>query len=92
MYEIHNGLNDDPSIKLLSMGQCPMFVFGWVHPSSTSGFSFALTVCEMRALFFVSSQYVYTFDCLPVAIHSISFTSSITFFSGLTPAASRAKV
>ena len=33
-------------------------------------FSIALTVVELRAIVFVSSQYVY-FDCLPVMIHWI---------------------
>ena len=87
MYEIHIGsgfrLNDTPSIRLSSVGQCLMFVFG-----STSGFSFALTVCELIALFFVSSQYVYTFDCLPVD----KSQRELNIFSGLTTAASRAKI
>ena len=36
--------------------------------------------CELRALFFVSSRYVYKFDYLPVMIHSINLHTSLTFY------------
>ena len=61
MYEIHGGLdiihNDNLGRKLLLVGHCLVFVFGWAHCSSIEGgFILALTICEFRAFFFVSSQ------------------------------------
>ena len=44
----------------------------WLDPPWLNwGFTLALTLCELRALFFISSQYVYKLDCLPVMIHWI---------------------
>ena len=75
MHEIHGGpcfrLNDDPGIKLSSVGQCLVIVFGWSHNGVTGCFFLILTVCELRAIFFVSSRYVYKFDCVPVMMHWI---------------------
>ena len=43
-----------------------MFVFGWAHIGSTVVFlSLTLTICELRALFYVSSQCVDKVDCFP---------------------------
>ena len=59
------------------------------------GFSLTLTVCELRAIFLVSSQYVYNFDCFPAMIHTISKKASTrpnTFFSELTTAEYMAKM
>ena len=66
------------SIKLSSVGLL-IVVFGWALAAQL-GFSLALTVCELRALFFVSSQYVYKFDCVPVSIHRRSLGESVAFF------------
>ena len=85
MHEIHGGsdfrLHDDYGITLLSMGQRLMFVFSWAHCGSTSSaqlvfFSLALPVIELRAIFFVSWQYVYIFECFPVVLHWISKEAS----------------
>ena len=35
------------------------------------GFSLALTVCELRAIFLFHRHYVYKFECVPVIIHWI---------------------
>ena len=40
-------------------------------------FSLALTVCELRALFYVSPQFVIWFVCFPVRIHYISKEASM---------------
>ena len=64
-------LHDDPGLKLSSMGQYLVFVFSWGHCDATV-FFLTLAVCELRALFFASSKFVYTFDCFPVMIHWIS--------------------
>ena len=58
--QLHDGgsalrLNLDHDLKLSSVGQCLMFVFGWAHRGPTRVFTLALTVCEFRAHFFVSS-------------------------------------
>ena len=47
-------LNDELDLKLSYVGQCLVFVFGVVHHGSTD-----LIVCELRAIFFVSSRSVY---------------------------------
>ena len=77
MHENHGGLDfklhDDPGIKLSSVGQCLVFVFSWAHCDSTD---LTLTVCELRAIFFVSSKFVYKFDCFRVMIHWISKEAS----------------
>ena len=72
MHEFHGGsdfrLHDDPGIKLTSVGRCLMFVFSLVHYGINWTFSLVF-VFERRALFFVSSQHVYRFDCFPMMIH-----------------------
>ena len=77
MLEIHGGsdfrLHDDSDITLSSVGQRLVFVFSWVHCGSTVFFSLALTVIELRALFFVYWQYVYIFE----PVHEIS--NNVTF-------------
>ena len=47
------------------------------------GFSIALTVCELKANFFVSSQYVYKFNCFPVMIYWIHLSNAVSTCSGL---------
>ena len=68
MHEIHGGsdfrLHDDYGITLSSVDQRLMFAFSWVHRGST-----AMTVGELKAIYFVSWQYVYIFDCFHVLIH-----------------------
>ena len=54
-----------------SICQWLMFVFGWAHCSSTWGVYLATTGCELRAIFFVSPQYV-LFDCFTVMTPWIS--------------------
>ena len=61
MHDIHSGLgvrhNNDLDRKFPLVGHRQVFVFGWAHCGSTGkGFILALTVCEFRAIFFVSSQ------------------------------------
>ena len=66
-------LNDDPGIKLSGVGQCMLEFFDWAHRGlNWVVFSSGLAVCEFRAISFVSSQYVYTFDCVLVVIHKIN--------------------
>ena len=51
----------------------------WLGPPSLSwGFSLALTVCEFIAIFFVSSRYVYKFDCFPVMIHCMHVSKEVS--------------
>ena len=45
-------------------------------PSVCWGFSLALTVSELKALFFISWQYDYIFDCFSVVVHWISMEAS----------------
>ena len=49
-----------------------MFVFGWPSVARLV-FSLVLAVCKLRAIFFVSSQYVYKFDCFQVMIKLVHF-------------------
>ena len=58
---IHGGLdvrhNDDLDRKVSLVGHYLVFVFGWAHCGSTGGeFILAQTVCEFRAIFFVSLE------------------------------------
>ena len=55
-------------LKLSFVGQCGCLSLVWPTVAQL-GFSLVLTLCEFNALFFVSSQYVYKFDCFPVMIH-----------------------
>ena len=57
----------------------------WLGPPSFNwGFSLALTVCELRPIFFVSSRYVYKFDCIPVMIHWIHESKEGDLHASLT--------
>ena len=69
-HALETQLNDDAGINFSSLGQCLMFVSGR-STVATWGLSLALTVCELRAIVFVSWQYVYKFDCFPVMKHWI---------------------
>ena len=75
MHEIHWSYfrpNDDHCITHSSAGQCLMLALSLAGLTVTQlVFSLALTVCELRALFFVSSQYMYAhnFDCFIVIIY-----------------------
>ena len=77
MHEIHGGLDfmvhDDPGIKLSSVGPCLMLVFSWAYCGSAF---LTLAVCELRALFIVTSKFVCIFDCFPVILHWISKEAS----------------
>ena len=76
MHEIHDvsdfRLYEDYGMSLPSVGQRLIFVFSWAHCDSTWVVLKLLTVSELRTNFFVSWQYVYIFDCFPVAIHWMS--------------------
>ena len=58
MHEIHGGsdaiLYDDYDITPPSVDERLMFVFIWANSSSIVSFSLALTVSELRTIFFVS--------------------------------------
>ena len=61
MHEFHGGLGFRHSVdlgrKFSLVGHCLLFVFGYARRGSAEGgFILALTVCEFRAIFFVSSQ------------------------------------
>ena len=60
-------------------GLVPAACFGLGPRWLNLGFSLALTLCELRSLF-VSSQYLYTFDCFFVVIHWIRLHTSLTIF------------
>ena len=64
----------------------------WLGPLWLNwAFSLALTVCELRAIFFVSSQSVYKFDFIPCDDTLDNPPCELNILSGLTTVESRAK-
>ena len=59
MHEFHGGLGfrhkDDLGEKFSMVGHCLVFVFRWAHMAQLGEGLFS-SVCEFRAIFFVSSQ------------------------------------
>ena len=55
-----------------------MFLFA---PGSTVAqlnvYSLVLTVCVLKSLFYISSQFVNSFSCFPVMIHNIRKEASM---------------
>ena len=50
----HLLFNDDPSLKLSSVGWCLLFVFGWAHSDSTRDFLYWLFLRKEPFLCFIT--------------------------------------